>query len=59
MMNHVSMDTIREARERAWSMPLADLAPADPQLFKDNAHWPYFERLRKEDAERKRRSGVA
>jgi cytochrome P450 len=22
---------------------------ADPQLFKTNSHWPYFERLRKED----------
>ena len=37
------------ARERAWSLPLDQVAPADPQLFKDNAHWPYFERLRRED----------
>ncbi len=48
-MNHISMDAVRAAEARAWSTPLADLAPADPQLFKDNAHWAYFERLRKED----------
>ncbi len=48
-MNHVSMDVLNAARERAWSMPLAQIAPADPQLFKDNAQWPFFERLRKED----------
>ena len=48
-MNHVSMDALNAARERAWSMPLAQIAPADPQLFKDNAQWPFFERLRKED----------
>ena len=48
-MNHISMDAARAAEARAWSTPLADLAPADPQLFKDNAHWAYFERLRKED----------
>ncbi|MCX7382459.1 MAG: cytochrome P450 [Alphaproteobacteria bacterium] len=48
-MNHISMDAVRAAEERAWSTPLADLAPADPQLFKDDAHWAYFERLRKED----------
>ncbi len=48
-MNHISMDAVRAAEARAWSTPLADLAPADPQLFKDNAQWAYFERLRKED----------
>ncbi len=48
-MNHISMDAVRAAEARAWSTPLAVLAPADPQLFKDNAQWAYFERLRKED----------
>jgi cytochrome P450 len=48
-MNHMSPDPIREARERAWSTPLSQINVAEPQLFKDNAHWPFFERLRKED----------
>ena len=38
-----------EARERAYSMPLQDLHPGDPDLFRTNTHWPYFERLRAED----------
>jgi len=33
----------------AWSVPLDKLDPAQPQLFRDDAMWPYFERLRKED----------
>ena len=32
-----------------WSMPLDQINPADPELFRTNAFWPYFERLRKED----------
>ena len=38
-----------EARARAFSMPLADLNPGNPELFRTNTHWPYFERLRAED----------
>ncbi len=38
-----------EAREKAWSMPLDQINPADPYLFRDNTMWPYFERLRKEN----------
>jgi cytochrome P450 len=37
------------ARERAMSLPLADFDPSDPELFRADAHWPYFDRLRKED----------
>ena len=33
----------------AWSTPLEEFDVANPQLFKDDAHWPWFERLRKED----------
>ena len=41
---------VREANANdAWSMPLEDINVADPQLFKNDAMWPYFERLRKED----------
>jgi cytochrome P450 len=38
-----------KARERAASLPLADFDPADPELFRSDAHWPYFDRLRRED----------
>ncbi len=37
-----------EARARAYAMPLADMNPGDPDLFLNDAHWPYFERLRAE-----------
>ena len=38
-----------EARARAYSIPLEDMHPGDPDLFHSGTHWPYFERLRKED----------
>jgi cytochrome P450 len=38
-----------EARARAYSMPLEEFHPGDPELFRTNTHWPYFERLRAED----------
>lgn len=38
-----------EARARAYSLPLEDFHPGDPELFLNNAFWPYFERLRAED----------
>ena len=34
--------------ERAWSMPLSEINPAQRDLFQGDAIWPYFERLRKE-----------
>jgi cytochrome P450 len=37
------------AREEAYSLPLAELNPAQPALFEHDAMWPVFERLRKED----------
>ena len=40
---------LREAREKAWSMPLADFDPGNPELFRTDTHWPYFDRLRQED----------
>jgi cytochrome P450 len=38
-----------EARRQAYSMPLEEFHPGDPELFRTNTHWPYFERLRAED----------
>ncbi|HUZ13593.1 MAG TPA: cytochrome P450 [Caulobacteraceae bacterium] len=37
------------ARRRAYESPLATLNPAWASAFRDDAHWPYFERLRAED----------
>jgi len=39
----------QEARARAWSTPLEDFHPGDPEHFRTNTHWPWFERLRAED----------
>lgn len=32
-----------------YSIPLDRLDPSDPALYRNNLHWKYFERLRKED----------
>jgi cytochrome P450 len=37
------------ARERAYALPLEELNPGDPGLFRDNTFWPYFDRLRREE----------
>ena len=39
----------RAAREHAYSVPIEDIKPADPELFRSDTFWPYFERLRNED----------
>src|SRR5215472_9222339 len=36
------------ARARAYSLPLDALDPGDPELFRTDTFWPYFDRLRKE-----------
>ena len=43
------LDRIEAERVQAWSMPLAAIDPADRRLFEENALFPYFERLRRED----------
>ena len=40
---------LEAARERAFSLPLQDLNPGDPELFRTDTHWPYFDRLRKDE----------
>ena len=37
-----------EARERAYATPLEDFDVGNPELFRTDTHWPYFDRLRKE-----------
>jgi len=44
-----SLRIAEDAREQAYSTPLEDFHVGDPELFRANAHWPWFERLRKED----------
>ncbi|WP_296595790.1 cytochrome P450 [Phenylobacterium sp.] len=48
-MDDASIDLQRAARDAAYSMPLEQINPADPELFRTDTMWPYFERLRKED----------
>jgi len=42
-------ETLDQATDRAWSMPLAEIDVSHPELFRSDTLWPYFERLRKED----------
>ena len=42
-------DALRAAREKAYAMRLEDFDPGDPELFRSDTFWPYFDRLRKED----------
>src|SRR5436305_2751319 len=44
-----SADSLRAAQEKAWFIPLEQFDPGDPELFKTDCFWPYFDRLRKED----------
>jgi cytochrome P450 len=41
-------ERLSAARERAYSMPLADFHPGNPELFRTDTIWPYFQRLRDE-----------
>ncbi len=40
---------LAEARAKAYATPLADFHVGDPELFRTNTHWPWFERLRAEE----------
>jgi cytochrome P450 len=37
------------AREHAFSTPLERFNPGDPELYRTDSFWPYFDRLRNED----------
>src|SRR5215207_1780387 len=39
----------RAARDRANSIPLNDFDVSNPELFKTDSFWPYFDRLRREE----------
>jgi cytochrome P450 len=51
---HGTLESVKDvspeaARERAYATPLSEFDPGHPELFKTDAFWPYFDRLRKED----------
>src|SRR5271154_6601796 len=39
----------RAASENAFAMPLSESHPGNPELFRSDTLWPYFERLRNEE----------
>ena len=47
-MSDGSIDIKHEAHAEAYAQPLDALNPAQPELFRGDAMWPYFERLRAE-----------
>ncbi|MDQ8729736.1 cytochrome P450 [Bradyrhizobium sp. LHD-71] len=46
---HGTINLLDQAREHAYSVPLKQLDPSPPELFRSDTFWPYFDRLRKED----------
>jgi cytochrome P450 len=46
---HGTKKPLEEARERAYATPIAELDPSNPELFRNDTFWPYFDRLRQED----------
>ena len=51
---HGTIDTVQNvnqeaAAQRARSTPLAEFDPGNPELFRSDTFWPYFDRLRRED----------
>ena len=48
-MSDGAIDLKAEARARVFAEPIETLNVSQSQLFQDDAHWPYFERLRAED----------
>ena len=48
-MDDGSIDVRRAARDAAYAMPLSEINPADPEIFRTDTWAPYFERLRAED----------
>src|SRR4029077_14110139 len=39
----------KAARENAYATPLSEFHPGNPELFRADTLWPYFERLRNEE----------
>jgi cytochrome P450 len=46
---HLSSEArAQEALDKAYATPLEDFNVGDPELFRTDSHWPWFERLRRE-----------
>jgi len=45
----MSAHAIQREQSPVWEMPLDRINVSQPELFRTNAFWPYFERLRRED----------
>jgi cytochrome P450 len=48
-MDRETTDKHAEAAAHAYSIPLSEIEVGNPELFRTDTMWPYFERLRKED----------
>ncbi len=48
-MSDGSIDLARDARAKAYATPLEEFNVGDPELFRTDTLWPWFERLRNED----------
>lgn len=48
-MGGEQLGALEAARAEAWSTPLAELDVSRAERFASNTHWPFFERLRKDD----------
>ena len=48
-MSDGAIDIKSEARAKAYAIPLDQIHVSDPELFRTDTMWPYFERLRAED----------
>ncbi len=48
-MDDAGADIRSAARTHAYSIPIEEIKPLDPELFRTDTLWPYFERLRAED----------
>ncbi len=46
---NASLNTVQAAREKAYATPLRKFQVADPELYRTDTLWPWFERLRAED----------
>ena len=49
MSESATLDAVKDARDAVYALPIESLNVAQSKLFRDDAIWPYFERLRAED----------
>ena len=49
MSESATLDAVKDARDEVYALPIESLNVAQSKLFRDDAIWPYFERLRAED----------